>query len=278
MGIALVFGAFGLIIGSFLNVLILRWGIRAITGRSSCSSCGRVLAWYELIPLLSWFLLYGRCRTCKARISLQYPLVEGGIAALFMLIGVAPLPILSILLAFPIVSLLVAIAVYDLRHTLIPDAWVYTLAVLSLLSQFLLAPYEELNIPYVVLAGPLVALPLFALWFFSRGTWMGFGDVKLALAIGWLLLFSDGLLALFFAFSIGGLVGSVLLFFSSPAWRVLRKRFTPSQWSQREALAYTMKSEVPFGPFLVIATLIVWISHMHGISIGLDNLLSSLAE
>lgn len=276
MSIALVFGVFGLIVGSFLNVLILRWGVRAITGRSSCGSCGRVLLWYELIPLLSWFLLLGRCRTCKAWISLQYPFVEGGTAILFTLIGIAPLPPSSIVLAVPIVSLLLAIAVYDLRHTLIPDAWVYILAVLALLSQFLFLPYEMLNIPFIVLAGPLVALPLFALWFFSRGMWMGFGDVKLAFAIGWLLGFPDGLLALFLAFSIGGVVGSMLLFFSSPTWRVLRKRFTPSLWSRRETLAYTMKSEVPFGPFLVVATLIVWISHMHGLSIGLDNLLVAL--
>ncbi len=271
MVIPLIFGSLGLIVGSFLNVLILRWGERPLTGRSACPSCERVLAWYELVPVVSWVALLGRCRTCNARISAQYPLVEAGTGMVFALVGGAPLPLFAILLALPIASLLIAIAVYDLRHTLIPDAWVYLLATLSLFS-LLLPPFSILHSPYLILAGPEVALPLFALWFFSKGAWMGFGDVKLALAMGLLLGISDGLTALFFAFVIGGIVGAALLFFSSPLSRAIRERFTPSARSQGAALAYTMKSEVPFGPFLVVATLIVWISHMYGLPTGFELL------
>lgn len=277
MNVTLIFGLFGLIVGSFLNVLILRWGERRLTGRSSCTSCGRSLAWYELVPIVSWLALLGRCRTCAARISLQYPLVEAGSGVVFALIGASLLPMFPKLLSLPIAALLIAIAVYDLRHTLIPDAWVWALNALSVISIFafswnLAAGTWHLSL----LAGPLVALPLFAFWFFSRGAWMGFGDVKLGLAMGWLLGASDGLFALFLAFVIGGAISAVLLFYSSAAFRALRVRFTPSTRSPHAFSAYTMKSEVPFGPFLVVATLIVWISHMHGLPIGFGLLLDSL--
>ncbi|MBI4093678.1 prepilin peptidase [Candidatus Kaiserbacteria bacterium] len=272
MSDAIFFGLFGLIVGSFLNVLILRWGERPLTGRSVCRTCGRILSWYELVPVVSWILQLGRCRGCRGWISFQYPLVEVGTGVLFALIGSSPLPFPAMVFALPIAALLITITVYDLQHTLIPDAWVYLLCILALVSMFFFSPYPILHTPYLLLAGPFVASPLFGLWFFSRGAWMGFGDVKLALAIGWLLGGEGGLTALFLAFIIGGAFGAALLFFSSSLWRRSSARFTPSAQSQRAALTYTMKSEVPFGPFLVVATLIVWISYMYGLPSGLELL------
>ncbi len=261
-----LFGAFGLILGSFLNVLILRWEVRPLTGRSSCVTCGRTILWYDLVPVLSWMMLGGRCRSCGARISLQYLLVEVGTGFLFVVIGLAPLPLSARLLALPITASLLAIAVYDFRHSLIPDAWVYVFAGLSLIASLISVTSGESQqgVFMVLLAGPVVALPLFAFWFFSNGAWMGFGDVKLALGMGWLLGFSGGFLALFLAFILGGLIGVPLLFFSSHLWGKLERVFTPSRSSQRSRLGFTMKSEIPFGPFLIAATLIVWITHMHG--------------
>src|SRR3989338_3322597 len=116
---AISFGLFGLIVGSFLNVLILRWGTRPLTGRSACMSCGRTIPWYDLVPVLSWILLGGRCRSCDSPISLQYILVEAGTGLLFFVVGLAPLPLYAHLLALPIGAALIAIAIYDLKHTLI---------------------------------------------------------------------------------------------------------------------------------------------------------------
>jgi Bacterial Peptidase A24 N-terminal domain len=80
------FGMFGLIVGSFFNVVIIR-GTGALIGRSACMSCGKTLAWYDMVPVVSWFLLRGRCRTCGSALSIQYPLVEGATAILFALVG-----------------------------------------------------------------------------------------------------------------------------------------------------------------------------------------------
>jgi len=263
---AAVFGVFGLIVGSFLNVLILRWGTRSLTGRSACMSCRRTIAWYDLVPVFSWIQLGGRCRSCGTRISLQYPLVEAGTGLLFFIIGFAPLPLYMHLFALPIAAVLLAIAVYDLKHTLIPDAWAYFFAALSLVAAVTSIPLADAvyGVFSVFIAGPAVAAPLFAFWFFSKGAWMGFGDVKLALGMGWLLGMGDGLFALFFAFILGALVSVPLLFFSSPLWHSVQQAITPNRTSQRLIFGFTMKSEIPFGPFLIASTLIVWILNMHG--------------
>ncbi len=266
MFIVVIFGALGLIVGSFLNVLILRWGSKPLTGRSACRTCERTILWYDLVPILSWIVLGGRCRYCGSRISLQYILVEAITGFFFVLIGLAPLPLSVRLFALPIAFILIAIAVYDFKHALIPDAWVYIFAALSLIASLTSVASGEVEsgVLKVLLAGLVVAAPLFAFWFFSHGAWMGFGDVKLALGIGWLLGFTSGLIALFFAFVLGALVGVPLLFFSSPLWSRLQNVLTPRRSSHGFVLGFTMKSEIPFGPFLIAATLIIWISNMHG--------------
>src|SRR3989338_2248119 len=134
MTFALLFGVFGLIVGSFLNVFIIRHGARSLTGRSACMACGRQLFWYDMVPVLSWLFLRGRCRACSSRISLQYPLVEATIGALFAFLGASMLPMPEKVLGCIMAALLVAIAAYDLRHTIIPDPWAYTFASLALFS------------------------------------------------------------------------------------------------------------------------------------------------
>lgn len=235
-------------------------------------SCGHILNWYDLIPVFSWVALRGHCRSCHASISAQYPLVEGLTGVLFALIGGAFAPLIALnelmiallLLDYlAIASLLIAIAIYDLRHTIIPDEWVYACAFLALVSQFLFVPLQAHPVT-LLLAGPLVALPLYLLWFVSQGTWMGFGDVKFALSMGWLLGISNGLSALFLAFIIGGIVSMPLLFFSSDIWRRFNKKFIPHRFWLSVGTGFTIKSEVPFGPFLIVSTVAVWLVTLFG--------------
>lgn len=284
--VALAFGIFGLVVGSFLNVIIFRHGVRSIGGRSGCMSCGTQLPWHDMVPVFSWLLLGGRCRFCRARISIQYPLVEAATAILFALIGGALGPglvfthglpdiqfallVLTTICFLTIAALLVAIFAYDLYHTIIPDAWVYTFIALAFCGQFLIPFWGEYG-NWLFLAGPVVALPIFALWgastirYGTPGMWMGFGDVKLALGIGWLLGPVLGLLAVFGAFIIGALISLCVLL---PLPYIIRALYTLGITSRKKPLGgFTMKSEIPFGPFLIAGCLIVWFSLLFNIPI-----------
>lgn len=272
--VALAFGVFGLIVGSFLNVVVLRRGVRPLGGRSGCMSCGARLPWHDMVPVFSWLALRGRCRFCRARVSIQYPLVEAATGISFAMIGywvgVAPFApsasaVVFVSLYLCIAALLVCIAAYDTLHTIIPDEWVWTFNTLSFIVA-LAFPLQATSYQLqAVLAGPLTAAPLFGLWLFSRGAWMGLGDAKLALGIGWLLGPVLGLLALFGAFVIGAAVSLFLVLVSSKAWRKFVERFTPTPISRRLAWGFTMKSEIPFGPFLIASCLIVWFGAMYDI-------------
>ncbi len=267
--IPLTFGLFGLIIGSFLNVLIIRHGVRSLGGRSSCMACGESLAWSEMIPVLSWIILRGSCRHCRARISVQYPLVEALTALLFVLIGGSvsagaypeALPLVLVYLA--IAAFLVAITVYDFRHTIIPDSWVYSFATLALVSTALNnIPHDSVALLGVLFAGPLAASPLFLLWLVSRGRWMGLGDAKLALGIGWLLGPSLGIISVFFAFIIGAIVSVGILI---PLPHLIRFFGLASLDKLRGG--FTMRSEIPFGPFLVCSCIIIWLSLLYHVDL-----------
>jgi leader peptidase (prepilin peptidase)/N-methyltransferase len=264
----------GLLVGSFLNVLILRHGVKEMTGRSVCLSCGRQIAWYDNIPLISYIALRGACRHCKSSISLQYPLVEAATGILFGLVAgslgeLLPGALLPCALAILIAAALIAIAAYDMRHTVIPDSWSYFFSLCALLYALVqLAPGQSLL--FALLAGPIAALPLAALWLVSRGAWMGFGDVKLALGIGWLLGPIYGIGAIFFAFMLGAVV-SLAILLPLPlyarmlaGWGIVRRGASAS---------YTMKSEVPFGPFLIASAIFVWLTHLYGIPLPLFPLL-----
>jgi len=261
--LAIPFALLGLIIGSFLNVLILRHNTgRGIRGRSACFSCGTTLQWFELVPLVSYVFLRGRCRSCGSAISIQYPLVEVLTAGAFVLIGTSTLPQLLQVAALLIASTLILIAMYDLRHTIIPDAWVYTFIVAALVYRVIDVGFAS---SVAILLGACVAVPLLFLWFISRGAWMGFGDVKLAIGLGLVLGFMDGITALLLAFVLGALIGVFILL---PLPRIARFAnrlgITGLGGSAR---AFTMKSEVPFGPFLILGFSIIWFSILHGIAL-----------
>jgi len=251
---------FGTIIGSFLNVVILRYNTGfALTGRSGCLSCGKKLQWYELIPILSFLFLRGKCAGCNSKISWQYPLVEFTTGMLFMFTLVNFLDIYNpqsyilTVLYLVIVALLIVIAVYDIRHTIIPDGLVYTFAAVSFIQLFFNYSFYELtHYPHILdlLAGPLLFLPFFLLWFVSRGRWMGFGDAKLAVGIGFLLGLKEGISALVIAFWIGAFVSLVY---------IMLQKILSSTVIQKTGLflrlkQLTIKSEIPFAPYLIIGT------------------------
>jgi len=222
---------FGLIIGSFLNVVIHRLprGESVVRGRSHCPACGRTLAWYDLVPVVSYLALRGRCRSCGAPISPRYPLVElltGAVfAALFYRFGPTPVLIKYLFLA----SILVAAAFIDLEHYIIPNRLVLVGAGGGLLSPLL----QDVSV-WSALSGMAVAggvLLLLAL--VSKGG-MGLGDVKLAAVVGLFLGWPLGLVAVFFAACLGGAFGILLLVFG------IKRR----------------KDPIPFGPFIALGTVV----------------------
>lgn len=237
---------FGLIIGSFLNCVIYRLekGQSFLSGRSFCPYCKQKLNWQDLIPLLSFFILNGKCRYCYKKISWQYPLVELATGILFVLIMVFMTPIvftasvvLTTLWLFFIVSILIIIFVYDLKHYLILDKVIYPAIAITFLYNFINS-YFILHTSHFILntvfAAFIASAFLYSIFFISKGKWMGFGDVILALLMGLLLGWPKIFLALFGAFFIGAIMGIGLIIFQKK----------------------TLKSEVPFGPFLITGTLI----------------------
>lgn len=233
---------FGTIIGSFLNVLVIRGNTgRSIGGRSACMSCGTQLTARDLVPILSYLFLRGRCRSCASAISIQYPLVEFLAGALFVAAYVRAYSIAEFTLLAALCTVLLFVAVYDMRHTIIPDTSIALLVVLAGVS-FVLHMHSTALSAYLV-AAIIAGAPLFLLWYFSSGSAMGFGDVKLASALGLFLYPLQSLAFLWLAFVTGG--AAALLLLGAP--KVLMH--TPSL-RQRLPLV-TIKSEIPFGPFLI---------------------------
>jgi prepilin signal peptidase PulO-like enzyme (type II secretory pathway) len=270
---------FGAIIGSFLNVIILRHNTgKNITGRSSCSNCNSVLSWFELVPIFSWIMQKGRCRSCCARISIQYPLVETITGIVFVAAIFFSLPLLPHILLLVILSLLIAITVYDLKHTIIPNVWVYTFSILSLLFYALTFAGEInfIDILWRVLSGVVIASPFALIWLVSNGKWMGLGDAKLMMGIGILLGLEQGFFAVMSAFVVGAIFGLLLIFLSSDELKRILVGFTPTPISKKLVRGFTMKSEIPFGPFLIGVSVIVWFLNLHGINLSLETLTQGL--
>ena len=256
----LLFFCLGAIVGSFLNVIILRYGARRPVGRSHCFSCSTPLRWYELIPVASFVFLGGRCSSCGARISLQYPLVELLTGIVFALVFLKESSLLSVPFVLLLWSLLIVIAVYDLRHKIIPDGAVYTALTIALILFGLRLVGNGLyhNWWLDAAGGLLLPLPFAALWFFSQGRAMGLGDAKLLALFSWFLGFSYGLSALILGFWFGATIALLLLLLRS----VLKSRLG----------RLTMKTELPLAPFLIAGLFVVY---MTGLDVtGLSLLLA----
>lgn len=234
---------FGLAIGSFLNVLIDRLPQgRSIMGRSHCDFCHKKLRWYDLIPVFSFIILAGRCRNCKKRLSFFYPAIELLTAVIFTIIFLSSEP--SYLIVYLVIaSSLIVIFFADLKYQIIPDSMqiLFFLSSLALhivphLFRDPIAVNEILH--YVqddIISGFLVMLPILILFLITRGRGMGFGDVKYAFTMGFLLGIKGGLIAIYIAFILGAVVGIFLL--------ATKKK--------------KLRSKIAFGPFLVLGTVAV---------------------
>ncbi len=215
-------------------------------------SCRNVLSWFELIPLFSFLGLQGRCRNCKSKISIQYPLVEFISGLIFALLFVkfenlfftsATSFIVSYAYYAVIFSILLVIAVYDLKHKIIPDVLAFIFGLLTFAGLFFGASGFQIPSTVQFLSGIFIALPFAMLWFISGGRWMGLGDAKLCLGIGWLLGAALALSAMVVAFWSGAIIGIALVLISKNT--KMRK--------------LGMKSEIPFAPFLVLGTFLAFI-------------------
>jgi prepilin signal peptidase PulO-like enzyme (type II secretory pathway) len=253
---------FGLAIGSFLNVVALRYdgdhflfSPKLIGGRSHCPHCKKTLRWFELIPLISFLVQRGRCRNCKARIGFQYPAMEvlSGLIFIFVplrfsTLGLTPPSFLYLTAIWIVVfEIFLLLSYIDLLLGIIPDELNIALTVMGFIEIWFLASAFGIGNPsffgtYASIFGLQANVwinhivgALFGAAFFgglvalTRGKGMGMGDVKLALPLGLLFGWPDILIIAMAAFVTGGIYGIFAI--------TVDKK--------------TMKSAVPFAPFLV---------------------------
>ncbi len=246
----------GVIIGSFLNVYIYRFHTgKSLSGGSHCLSCQTPLKWYELFPLFSYLGLRGRCRSCGARIPSRYFWVELSTALLFLLVSLTTVDMRLWPLQFFLMAVLVIVSVYDLYHFVIPNEFVWALGGAAVLD---IAFHLYLKFDWWFLASAalasLAAFSFFAgLWWYSSGKWLGFGDAKLAMPLAALVGLSGVFSMLVFSFWIGAIISLLLLGYQKLQSKrgQLHLRFVQAP--------LTIKSEVPFAPFMILGFLTVYL-------------------
>lgn len=220
-------------------------------------SCQKTLRWYELVPVLSFLLLRGRCLKCKTKISAQYPVIEFITGAVFAALYLkledafffAPQAFIAAYAFYvAIFSLLIVVAVYDIKHKIIPDSLALILGALAFFGIFFFNIddprlfYPHLPSLWQFLSGFMLAAPFALLWLVSSGRWMGLGDAKLAVGLGWLLGPSRLLSGAVLSFWVGAVLGIILVAVSKK---------------------YKMRSELPFAPYLVLGALLAFLFELH---------------
>jgi leader peptidase (prepilin peptidase) / N-methyltransferase len=226
---------FGLLIGSFLNVVAWRLPRREslVRPRSQCPSCGTQLSAYDNVPLVSWLVLRGRCRRCDAPISARYPVVEAATAALYVAVVLTAHGARETVLGLLLVTFLVPITLIDLDHRRIPNALTLPAALAAVAAVALLDPAW---LPEALLAGAAAGgFFLLAALAYPRG--MGMGDVKLAGVLG-LYLGRAVAPGIFVALIAGVAIGAAIV--------------------ARKGAAEGRKTAVPFGPFLALGGLVAF--------------------
>ncbi len=227
----------GLVIGSFLNVCIVRVPLQEslVKPRSHCRSCETPIVWYDNIPVLSYLLLRGRCRSCKAYISPRYVVVEVLTAVLFVLLFERGFEPRALAVHLALVSSLVVVSFIDIDHLIIPDA--------ITLPSILVAPALAIFVQHISLASSAIGIAVgggslwLIGWLYERARkreGMGFGDVKLLAMIGGL----QGFPAVLFTLVVGPLIGMV---------------FTIGLVATRRG---KLETPIPFGPFLAAGSVI----------------------
>jgi leader peptidase (prepilin peptidase)/N-methyltransferase len=236
MSIKLLLVVIGLAFGSFANVLIGRFNVKKdgkneidLNLPSNCDSCNERIAWYDLIPVVSYIILRGRCRKCESEIPKYTPWVElaGGLLALgtYISFGIS----LGSILLFFVGILMIVIFVYDWKNHLIPDYYIYAGVALGVLYNINLAISGNLvliDLVYALLVGSGF---LYLLNIISAGKWMGMGDVKLMLVVGLILGWPLTGVQIYLSFILGGIIGLILIIVGNK----------------------DLKSQVSFGPILI---------------------------
>lgn len=264
---------FGAAVGSFINVIVDRLYIKSfISGRSVCQSCSKKLSWYEMIPVLSYLFLKGRCKKCKTKIGAKHLRMEifTGILAIFtykILLAsyfnvFSPNYNLAIGAGFAVFYtflfvLLLSIFLYDLKHKIVPLGF----SVLLLIIGIAFEAYRIYNVSFFygsthstlfwldLFSGVLVALPFLVIYLFTRGRAVGFGDVLLFLSAGYLLGFVFGVSAFLISIWIGAII-SLLLIYLMPH-------------------KFNRKSTIPFAPFIVAAVILIIFLHIDVLGLSL---------
>lgn len=223
----------GLCIGSFLNVCIYRIPREESISfpPSHCTNCEHRLQWYELIPVFSYIFLKGKCKNCKEKISIQYPLIELTNAVLYVLVFLKYQYSLDTIKFMVLVSFLIVIGVIDLKTKFVYNSTMILMGIVAVI--FLITDYAKLkSFPMDNILGGILGLVIIGLIvFITRG--MGEGDIEIAAISGLFLGLKGEVFMLFFAVILGGIVGAIILI-------VKRK---------------SGKTEMPFGPFLAIAAI-----------------------
>jgi prepilin signal peptidase PulO-like enzyme (type II secretory pathway) len=242
----------GLFIGSFLNVLVDRIpkNESIVFPPSRCDNCKKHIPWYDLIPVLSFIMLCGKCRFCKTKLSYYYPVIEittGILFALTFFFVIQPSATSLQQLAFSfiyflfITSCLIVIFFTDLKSGIIPDKILVVATVATvvwlLFHNSLFMIHDSSFIINRLLAAAGAFIFFLAIYLLTRGRGMGFGDVKLSFFLGLLLGFPGIFITLYIGFLTGAFVGVILII-----WRKKKLR----------------GSTIPFGPFLVLGSLVVF--------------------
>jgi len=226
--------AFGLLIGSFLNVVAHRLPARMSLSlpASHCPSCETPIKPYDNIPVLSWLILRGRCRSCSEPIAARYPLVEAGTAALFVaIVAVHHADTAALVLGLVLAAFLVPIALIDLDHRIIPNRLTLPAAVIAIVLGTALDPGGQVE---RLIAGAAAAT-LLGLPALINPKGMGLGDAKLVGVLG-LYLGAAVAPALFVAFIVGTVLGIAII--------------------MRKGMVQGRKTAVPFGPFLALGGIV----------------------
>ena len=246
----IIFLLFGLIIGSFLNAVVYRLNaVESLLERSHCPHCKKKVRWFDNVPLISFILLSARCRDCGEKISWQYPIVEATAGLIFALIGNYFFNLYDVstwmLTAYYLVvfSLLFVIFVYDYKYMEIPMLILW-LGVGVSLAYSIFSDWQNFHsyasiLDLATISGLLGGLVAFLFFFslaaYSKETWMGYGDAYLGLLVGLVVGWPNIIGALMLSFTLGALISVGLI--------AMAKK--------------TMKSQVPFAPFLITGTFLV---------------------
>lgn len=234
---SVIVGLFGLFIGSFLNVVNIRFGQwkSIVLTRSHCPHCKHILGFGDLFPIFSYLYLRGKCKYCKAKISWQYPVVElsSGILAFiiwYKFLPGTPLEYIHAALVIVFAYIMLLISVEDVKEMAVDDRLFIVAFIVAILSQLT----HKIEIVSIMLGILFASAPLLILVAGSKERWMGWGDVFIAVSVGIVLGFPASVVWLLGSFWIGAVIGVLLM--------AIRLR--------------SRKDPVPFVPILLLSFLV----------------------